>query len=125
MNHNSQYEIMRVDEVSDEWNRCCCRPFHPFKLEVRKFIPLPGNWTSNDYDHLQNDLRNNYNHMNLFQKSQTMREMYMTQDPLFTIVRHNGQRCCKVPCKCLSCCIFFSWCQDGATLYIGMRNSLK
>lgn len=28
-------EVMRVDEVSDDINRCCCKPFHPMKLEFR------------------------------------------------------------------------------------------
>ncbi len=26
LNRDSQAEFMRIDEVSDDWNRCCCAP---------------------------------------------------------------------------------------------------
>lgn len=35
-------EILRIDEVSDDWSRTCCSPYHPLKLEVRAYIPVPG-----------------------------------------------------------------------------------
>jgi hypothetical protein len=32
LNQDSQAEFLRVDEVSDDWNRCCCAPYHPVKV---------------------------------------------------------------------------------------------
>ena len=42
MARDAQSEILRVDEVSDDWNRCCCAPYHPLRLEMRQYIPVPG-----------------------------------------------------------------------------------
>ena len=39
LNQDSQAEFLRVDEVSDDWNRCCCAPYHPVK--VRPPPPTP------------------------------------------------------------------------------------
>lgn len=35
LTQTNENEILRIDEVSDDWNRCCCAPYHPLKLEVR------------------------------------------------------------------------------------------
>lgn len=57
---DSEQEILRVDEVSDDWNRCCCTPYHPMKLEVRQYVPVPGDGTNSDYRHLMEDFRNDF-----------------------------------------------------------------
>jgi hypothetical protein len=31
--------LLRIDEISDDWNRCCCAPHHPLQLEIRQWIP--------------------------------------------------------------------------------------
>jgi hypothetical protein len=57
---SKQQEVMRVDEVSEAWNRCCCTPCHPFRLEVRQYIPMPGDGTNSDYAHLTDDFKKEY-----------------------------------------------------------------
>lgn len=45
-------------------------------------------------------------------------EVYMKEEPIFTILRNDGMRC-GLPCKCLSTFVCFSFCQDGVTLFAG------
>ncbi len=60
LTQNNQAEFLRVDEVSDDWNRCCCRPYHPIKLEVRQYLPVPGDNTSSDFSHIASDIRGSW-----------------------------------------------------------------
>eukprot|EP01031_Cornospumella_fuschlensis_P040498 gene40498-49362_t len=52
---DSEAEFIRVDEVSDDWNRCCCKPYHPLRLEARQYIPMPGEGGNSDWAHLKSD----------------------------------------------------------------------
>ena len=55
LSRDAQAEILRVDEVSDDCNRCCCKPNHLLRLETRAYIPIPGDSTNSDYAHLRQD----------------------------------------------------------------------
>ena len=86
---------MRVDEVSSEYNRLCCRPYHPFKLEFKQYIPLWGDSTMSSYDHLeQKETREIKELFNQWKSSQStasmqlgMKDLYDAQPVLFTMVR--------------------------------------
>jgi hypothetical protein len=121
-NSVGEVEVLRVDEVSDDWNRCCCKPYHPLKLEVRQHIPLPGDFGFNDFNHLTADVQADFARYAGDPRghSMAMREFYQRNPVLFSIVRNDGQRCCcKMPCKWLSTFVCFSCCQDGVHLYAG------
>ena len=122
LNMDNYDEFMRVDEVSDDWNRCCCTPYHPVKLEVRQFIPSPDANLQNtsDWDHLKNDAAKDFGRFTKQRKADYMTESYKRQPVLFTMVRDDGMRCCyKCPCKCLNTFVCFSCCQDGLHIYAG------
>eukprot|EP01038_Epipyxis_sp_PR26KG_P008361 gene8361-11313_t len=93
-----EIEIFRIDELSDDWNRCCCSPHHPFKLEVRQYIPLPGDHNSNpsdliDYSHyLSNQIQTNLLRSNGIDRIVYINKYYNSQPVLFTIIRDDGQR---------------------------------
>ena len=57
----SEYEILRADEVSDDCNRCCCKPMHPLRLEVRQFIPNPGSVAG--VNHVNEDMERDWNQL--------------------------------------------------------------
>eukprot|EP01041_Mallomonas_annulata_P006269 gene6269-12693_t len=119
---DSQAEFLRVEEVSDDWNRCCCTPFHPLKLEVRKHIPIPGEHLESEsgWAHLRGDILNDWRNWSLPQRQEYMREAYRERPVLFTFVRNDGMRCCgRFPCKCLSMFVCMSCCQDGMHIYPG------
>jgi hypothetical protein len=46
----------------------------------------------------------------------------MSHPPLMSIVRTDGQRFCKFPCKWLSTFVFCGCCQDGVEVFIGQTN---
>jgi hypothetical protein len=120
LTREAQAEIMRVEEKSDDWNRCCCSPNHPFRLEVRQYIPIPGDGSDSDYAHLSADFSNDFNRFTDQQKAEAMQSMYEQQSPvLLSMVRHDGMRCCRLPCKCLACGVCFGCCIDGMSLYAG------
>ncbi|KAJ1420981.1 hypothetical protein B484DRAFT_452932 [Ochromonadaceae sp. CCMP2298] len=118
---DAQAEFLRVDEVSDDWNRCCCTPYHPLRLEVREFLPIPGDNTNGDWSHLTQDFRTQWGGFTSnAQKSAGLREMYKQQPVLYSMVRDDGQRCCyKCPCKVLNLCVCFDCCRDGMHIYSG------
>jgi len=121
LSRDSMNEFLRVDEVSDDWNRCCCKPYHPLKLEVRQYIPDPGETSINsDSGHFNSDISRDYHSLSAGRKQEFMRNMYMRNPVLFTIIRDDGVRCCyKWPCKCLSCFVCCNSCADGAHIYAG------
>jgi len=121
LNRDNMHEFLRVDEVSDDWNRCCCSPYHPLKLEVRQYIPAPGeSLASSDFDHLSQDVSADWASWTAGRKQEFMANQYMRYPPLFTILRDDGVRCCyKCPCKCLSCCVCCACCADGMHVYSG------
>jgi len=120
---DSQHEVMRFDEVSDDWNRCCCRPYHSFKLEARQHIPMPGEDVNrSDYSFLSSQVANDWDRFraNPVSRATYLNELYAAQPVLFTIQRNDGVRCCyKCPCKLLSCPVLCSFCQDGVHVYAG------
>jgi len=117
---NAEAEILRIDEASDDWNRCCCTPYHPLKLEARRYIPLPGDNTGSDYSHLKQEVLNDYDRFTREGNAPFfIRDIYKTQPVMFTVLRDNGQRCCKFPCKCLSTFVCCQCCQDGVHVYAG------
>jgi hypothetical protein len=115
---DAEYEILRVDEVSDDWNRCCCAPYHPLKLEVRQYIPVPGDNTNTDYSHLTQDTKESFARLTGRDRQLTVQNMYKQSPVLMSMVRNDGQRCCaKCPCKLLSSFVCFECCQDGMHIY--------
>jgi hypothetical protein len=131
---SSDHEILRVNEYSDDWNRCCCKPFHPLRLEIKQYIPLPGDINvSSAYGHLNEDVRRDFERLNInwgatrVNRMRAMtdrylaeRQFYDSQPVLFSLVRDDGQRCCyKCPCKWLDTFVCFNCCRDGAHIYSG------
>ena len=125
---DDNFEIMRIDEVSDDWNRLCCKPFHPLKLEVRQYIPVPRDGSSSDYAHLTQDAIKSFDNMvgrdtpghgrSEFLKAE--QALYEKQPVMFTMLRDDGKRCCfKCPCKALGGFACFDFCKDGMTVYAG------
>lgn len=119
MNQDDQAEILRVDEVSNDWNRCCCHPFHPLRLEVRQYIPIPGDNSTTDYGHISQDFNEDWARLTGADQYQRLTQLYKSTPPIFTIVRDDGQRCCALPCKCLSTFVCCHCCQDGMHVYSG------
>lgn len=121
ISESTQTEFLRIDEVSDDWNRCCCKPYHPLRLEVRQYVPLPGmdNQVS-DFSFLQQNLATDLRTFGRQQQAAFMRDMYQANPVLFSMVRHDGTRCCyKFPCKQLDTFVCFPCCQDGMSVYAG------
>jgi hypothetical protein len=117
--NNAEAEFLRVDEVSDDWNRCCCTPYHPLRLEARPYIPTPGDGSS-DFRHLTQDFQADWGRLSARERQAKLRNMYMSNPPVFSMVRDDGQRCClKMPCKWLSTFVCFDCCRDGAHIYAG------
>jgi len=115
----SELEILRVDEVSDDWNRCCCKPYHPLRLEVRQYIPVPGDNVQSDYDHLNADARRDFQRLTGRDRQSALKNMYQQQPVLLSMVRDGGQRCCRLPCRCLNCFVCMECCQDNLHIYAG------
>jgi hypothetical protein len=113
-------EIMRVDEVSDKCNRFWCGPLHPFRLEFREYVPIPGDGTLSDYSHLsiaqKAELKNWEVSPEALQNG--LRSLYKAQPILFTAIRDDGMRC-GMPCKLLRTIPISPFCADGVHLYVG------
>ena len=117
---DSYFEILTADEVSDDCNRCCCRPHHPFRLEVREKRHI-GPGIVFDYDHIKNDLREDYRRTRGFINPRARNFQRSVEPALFSIVRNDGTRCC-CDCgntKCLNCCVCGPICMDGVRVYAG------
>lgn len=113
---------MRADEVSDDCNRCCCKPFHPLRLEFRQYIPIPGDGTVPEigYNHLSSDYQQEIARWNTPQERQSgLHNLYQQQPVLFSMVRDDGQRCGCFPMKWLSACVCSACCMDGVHIYAG------
>lgn len=120
MSADAQNEILRIDEVSDDWNRCCCAPYHPLRMEVRQYIPMPGDSNVSDFSHLRGDIARDFGSVSGFQRQKMLRDIYYHQPVLMSMVRDDGQRCCyKCPCKLLSTFVCFNFCRDGMHVYAG------
>lgn len=120
LNQDSETEFLRLDEVSDDCNRCCCSPYHPLKLEARQYIPLPVDNSASDYSHLKEDVVGDFQRLTKPKDKQTFtKNLYKSQPVLFSIIRDDGMRCCAFPCKCLSTFVCCGCCQDGVHVYAG------
>mmetsp|Transcript_25650 Transcript_25650/g.35252 ORF Transcript_25650/g.35252 Transcript_25650/m.35252 type:complete len:224 (-) Transcript_25650:565-1236(-) len=123
MNHSISIRV-EVIQVSDDWNRCCCAPYHPLKLEVRGYVPSPDNigTTTDDTDrsNLHRDVFRYWKGFNGGCKWKYMREFYQKRPVLFSILRDDGMRCCyKCPFKWLNTFVCFNCCRDGMHVYSG------
>ena len=119
---NSYLEILTADEVSDDCNRCYCRPHHPFRLEVREKRYDDSTGVTRDYDHIKSDLQDDYRRTRRFTGMSPERIHSRISEPaLFSIVRNDGTRCCcdGGNCKCLNCCVCCPMCMDGVRVYAG------
>eukprot|EP00607_Mallomonas_marina_P001070 CAMPEP_0182427806 /NCGR_PEP_ID=MMETSP1167-20130531/19862_1 /TAXON_ID=2988 /ORGANISM="Mallomonas Sp, Strain CCMP3275" /LENGTH=372 /DNA_ID=CAMNT_0024610307 /DNA_START=59 /DNA_END=1177 /DNA_ORIENTATION=- len=123
LTRNDAAEFLRVDEISDDWNRCCCAPNHPWRLEARSYIPPPGSSASSDWQHLTGDASADFGRFTGAEKAKYLKEGYMKAPVLFSIVRDDGMRCCwccpRFPMKCLTVCVFCGCCMDGVRVYGG------
>lgn len=124
--NNAEAEFLRVDEVSDDWNRCCCAPYHPLRLEVRQYVPMPGDAGGGDFSHLSEDFRRDWDRFSARERQAQMRNMYLTSPVLLSLVRDDGTRCClKCPCKWLDTFVCFDFCRDGMHIYAGSVEDEK
>ena len=39
------------------------KPYHPLRLEVRQYIPVPGDESSGEFDHLAGDTNHDWNRL--------------------------------------------------------------
>jgi hypothetical protein len=120
LTRDAQAEILRVDEVSNDYNRCCCKPLHAMKLETRAYIPIYGDQSNSDYAHLAQDFGNDWQRLTRVQRQQQLTDLYRQNPVLVSMVRHGGQRCCALPCKCLSGFVCMDCCADGLDIYAGV-----
>lgn len=119
---DSTKEIMRADEVSDDCNRCCCKPYHPLRLEFRQYIPIPGDGTAPEigFNHLRSDYQQEIARWNTPADRQVgLHNMYQQQPVLFSVVRDDGQRCGCCPMKWLNTFVCSACCMDGVHVYAG------
>ncbi len=122
----SNNEILRIDEVSDDWNRACCAPYHPLKLEVRQYIPMPGPGIQGDFSYLRSDFAAELSQLNRGSYQNAVDQFYKQQPVMMTILRNDGQRCCcKCPCKLLNTFVCCGFCQDGARVFAGPLTDEK
>lgn len=121
-------EILRVEEKSDDWNRCCCAPNHPLALEMKEFVPFPGDETltnEQSFAWLTEDFKQNWNVATKRQdKAKIRKQFYESQLPALTMLREDGMRCCCkqntcFPCRWLTTFVCFDCCEDGMNLYAG------
>jgi len=122
LSKNAEAEFLRIDEVSDDWNRCCCAPNHPLRLEARQYIPMPGEGgLKSDADWLKADVVRDWKGFkNGREKQKFLQNFYKEQPVMMSMVREDGQRCClKCPCKCYGCFVCQSCCEDGMHIYAG------
>ena len=81
-------------------------------------MPWDAGLTS--FDHLSADFQRDIESFNFTGgRAQTIKDLYKQAPVLFTIIRNDGQRCCRCPCKCLSSFVCCSCCQDGVEIYAG------
>lgn len=126
--NKGEAEFLRLDEVSDDWNRCCCTPYHPLKVEARQYIPVPGDGSKHsDYAWLKDDVKNDVQRFtDPAKRGEYLKNFYKSSPVLFTMQRDDGQRCCcKCPCKWLSTFVCFGCCEDGMHVYAGPTPNIE
>ena len=122
--------LFRADEVSEAWNRCCCHPRHPWKMEFRQYIPMPGEiqGQSSEAQIFGQDLMSSWDQMSVAKRTTMVKEAYMKQPVAFTAIR-DGQQClCCNSCAfrkmlgCFACC---ECCRDGVTVVAGTTSEAE
>ena len=127
-------QLFRADEVSEKWNRCCCFPKHPYKMEFRQYMPMPGEikGRASEFSVVMQDMQRNWSTMSVVNRGKALKEKYMAQPPVFTAIR-DGQQCCCCngcfgPCcinKCLGCYACCDLCLDGTSVVAGATNEVE
>jgi len=120
--------VLRADEVSHPWSRCCCAPNHALKLEFRQYMPSASEVDpayNSELGLMAQDVFSDMRDASVFDKGNRLRDVYMRQPVAFTAVR-DGTQCC--PCAgcfpwmcnknygCFACC---DCCLDGITVVAG------
>ena len=122
--------LFRADEVSEAWNRCCCHPRHPWKMEFRQYIPMPGEiqGQSSEAQIFGQDLMSSWDQMSVSKRTTMVKEAYMKQPVAFTAIR-DGQQClccnscaCRKMLGCFACC---ECCRDGVTVVAGTTSEAE
>jgi len=114
-NTETASELFRANEVSNDWNRCCCTPHHPLKVEMRQVIPdvsaLAGNPDLAD-------LRNDWERFTGKDRMEAEKAAYAKIPVSLTMVRDGTQfpMCCN---KCVGCVACTPCCADGFTTIAG------
>ena len=85
---DSEAEFLRIDEVSEDWSRCCCKPYHGFKLEVRAVLPDPSSphGQHSDFQHIMRDMSSSWGTLAKKDKALAMKNAYAQTPVLFTFV---------------------------------------
>lgn len=119
LTQESNAMLLRVDEVSDGETRCCCAPHHPFKLEVRQYIPKQDECSEgSDWSNIAGDISQDFSQFSGNERHEAQRNAYMQQPVAMSILRDGTQYpgCCN---KCLGCVVCTGCCADGMTLVTG------
>lgn len=116
LSENPANELFRADEVSEDWNRCCCSPNHPLKVEVRQYLPTAQDLNGSNPDWV--DLTADWNRFTGKDRINAEKAAYEQVPVGLTMVRDGTQfpMCCN---KCVGCFICTSCCADGFTLVAG------
>lgn len=123
---NTEATLFRADEVSEPWNRCCCNPQHPWKMEFRQYIPTPQERmaSGSEASTLWNEMGASWDGMAITKKSAAMKKRYMQTPVAFTAIRDGNQCFCCNGCNdrkciggyaCCTCCLNESVVVAGAT----------
>ena len=124
---SKEYEIFRVDEVSDPRNRFFCKPHHPFRLEFRQYIPIPGDDSTSNYNHLSQDMLRDLKvwETDSMYMQEGLNKLYNLQPVLFTLIRDQGQTSDSLmQTKCLNFFAVKPSCMDKVTFYAGNTHQI-
>lgn len=108
--------------VSNDWNRCCCAPDHPLKLEFRQYIPTAADLQGGSPEIA--DLTADWDRLTGKARREAEQKSYSHIPVALTMIR-DGNNCAKFPCcynKCVGFFICTSCCADAFTLVAGSTN---
>lgn len=111
---DSKSELFRAEEVSNDWNRCCCTPHHPLKVEMKQVIPDQTDTSNPDIADLQKD----WKRFTGKDRVRAEKAAYQKVPVSLTMIRDGTQfpLCCN---KCVGCAVCTPCCADGFTLHAG------
>jgi hypothetical protein len=122
LSQDAKAELLRADEVSDDWNRCCCAPHHPVKLEIRPYIPTPEELGmpagTSDLSNTLSDVNTDWMRLTGKEKAAAEKNAYQAVPVSLTMIRDGTQfpACCN---KAVGCFVCTTCCTDGMTLVAG------